>query len=126
MLVESLIQGGNVPKPATKAEKEHMALVKSLPCVVCYEEQYDWDKYPFHRIQGTSEYDHLVDGYRLGHMFGLPLCTAHHIGKKRYGGGIYWDSSKPNQWKLLEKVYKVLVKEIPDYRPKINNFKERI
>lgn len=114
-------------KPATKAEKEFMAKVKSMPCIICQ---------PFYfgiyggngLIEGgpwRSEFDHMVDGYRLGHMFGLPLCKLHHEGKKGYGPKEYhWDSSKPNQWKLLEKVYKVLGKEIPEYNPKgRNNFK---
>ena len=75
-------------------------------------------------VPENVEYDHLVDGYRLGHMFGLPLCHAHHIGKKDKKNGITWDTSKPNQWRLLEKVYKILGKEIPSYNPKINRFKD--
>lgn len=115
-------------KPATKAEKEHMALVKTLPCVVCFLDLYDVmiEHKKYNPLQGysNSEYDHLVDGYRLGHMYGLPLCTNHHLAKKRYKKGWEWDSSKPNQWRLLEKVYRVLGREIPPYNPKSrNNFK---
>lgn len=113
-------------KVTTKAEKAHMELVKSLPCVVCKEYLYETNAALVLFGSYDSEYDHLVDGYRLGHMFGIPLCKDHHEGKKGYGPKQYhWDSSKPNQWKLLEKVYKVLGKEIPEYNPKgRNNFKE--
>lgn len=65
-----------------------------------------------------SEYDHIVDGYRLGHYFGIPLCHNHHEGKKGYGPKEYhW--SKANQWALLEKVYRVLGKPVPKYSSKI-------
>ncbi len=117
-------------KAATKSEKAHMELVKQLLCVVCHEDWYDETIALGVRFSGgkqnLSEYDHLVDGYRLGHMFGNPLCKPHHDGKKGYGDPVYhWDSSKPNQWKYLEKVYKVLGKEIPEYKTKgRNNFKD--
>jgi len=116
-------------KKPTKAELAHIMLVKSMPCVVCDEHWYDrMIEQGEYFVSGKGircEFDHLVDGYRLGHMFGLPLCHAHHVGKKGYSGGIKWDSSKPNQWRLLEKVYKVLGKEMPEYTTKgRNNFKE--
>ncbi len=116
-------------KPPNKKELAHIKLVKSMPCVVCDEHWYD-------RMIEQNEcfiasdlmlcdYDHLVDGYRLGHKYGNPLCKAHHLGKKGHPGGIRWDSSKPRQWKLMEKVYKVLGKPVPEYKPKgRNNFKE--
>ena len=111
---------------ATKAERAHMELVKSLPCVACHEGWYDaliMRKEIVTHWCEHSEYDHMVDGYRLGHMFGLPLHPNCHIGKKGHSGGRRWDSSKPNQWRLLEKVYKVIGKEIPPYNPKgRNNF----
>lgn len=114
-------------KPATKFEKEHMRLVKSMPCVVCNPGWFDRAAQAHLVLIDSpisSEYDHLVDGNRLGHMFGIPLCTNHHLGKKRYKKGWEWDSSKPNQWRLMEKVYRVLGKEIPEYKPKgHNNFK---
>lgn len=106
-----------------------MALVKAMPCVICKELWYDKaiaDGAVIGAVWGNSDFDHLVDGNkRLGHMFGIPLCKIHHEGKKGYGPKEYhWDSSKRNQWRLLEKVYKVLGKEIPLYNPKgRNNFK---
>lgn len=115
-------------KPATIEEKEHMALVKQLLCIICNEDWFD-DTITigatfYGGTPNMSEFDHLVDGKRLGHFYGLPLCKRHHEGKKHYGAPSYfWDASKPNQWRLLEKVYKVLGKEIPPYNPKINNFK---
>lgn len=116
-------------KPATTAEKEHMELVRSLPCIICAEDWFDetiaMDLTLVSHIGKTySEFDHMIDGYRLGHMFGIPLCKPHHKGKKGYGPKEYhWDSSKPNQWRLLEKVYAVLGKPVPKYNPKgRNNF----
>lgn len=117
-------------KSANKAEKNHMDSVKRLPCIICREGWYDSLINIGIIIKElgniVSEYDHIIDGYRLGHMFGIPLCKNHHEGKKGYGPKEYhWDSSKINQWKLLEKVYKVLGKAIPAYTPKgRNNFKE--
>lgn len=118
-------------KPANRLEKAHMELVKSMPCIICAPWWFDdpecisrdnWKNNPPSNF--NTEYDHMVDGYRLGHMFGIPLCHFHHEGKKGYGPKEYhWDSSKRNQWLLLEKVYKVLGKEIPKYNPKgRNNF----
>lgn len=106
-----------------------MRIVKMMPCVICRQDWFDYliaDKLRFECGTGYgSEYDHLVDGYRLGHMYGLPLCKLHHDGKKGYGPKEYhWDSSKPNQWQLLEKVYAALGKKVPEYNPKgRNNFK---
>lgn len=118
-------------KKATKKELAHMRLIKTFPCVVCdpgwYKAFDDGHRSLDIEYETICEYDHLVDGNRLGHMYGIPLCKAHHLGKKRHAGGIPWDSSKPNQWRLMEKVYKVLDKEIPEYNPKgRNNFKEPI
>ena len=84
-------------KPATKAEKEFMAKVKELPCIVC-------GYYPV-------DCHHITEGgRRLGNMYCLPLCFDHHEGQifsignhkksfiKKYG----------TELELLEKVYKKL------------------
>lgn len=56
-------------KAATKAEREHMAYIASLPCLVC----------------GGQATVHHVTGYadRMGrfsrdHMLTVPLCPRHH------------------------------------------------
>ena len=56
-------------KAATKAEREHMAYIASLPCLVC----------------GGQATVHHVTGYadRMGrfsrdHMLTAPLCPRHH------------------------------------------------
>jgi hypothetical protein len=57
-------------KPATAAERAHMARVKELPCCVCIAgKQVD-----------PTEVHHIVEGNRrLGHFYVLPLCTYHHV-----------------------------------------------
>jgi hypothetical protein len=54
-------------KAASKADKERMALLKTLPCIVC----------------GSSpvEVHHITEGgRRLGHQYTIPLCYFHHEG----------------------------------------------
>lgn len=89
-------------KPATKQEKEFMMRVKQLNCVVC-------------NAPPPSEFHHIVSGYRLGHMWGLPLCTGCHRGDNGFSGNNRgaWDKSLDNQLKLMAVVYKQLNLEIP-------------
>lgn len=61
-------------KPATKAEREHLAAVKSLPCVAC---SHLGIAGPY--VCGPTEAHHLLSGNkRRGHMFVLPLGSWHH------------------------------------------------
>ena len=53
----------------TKAEKEHLAAVKQLPCVVCR----GWPVHVHHIGTGA--------GGRRDHMKVIPLCERHHMGE---------------------------------------------
>jgi hypothetical protein len=64
-------------KSKTKAEKDHMNKVASLPCVVCLRlhgphEPYEVELH--HVRRGTGM------GQRSSHMEVLPLCPEHHRG----------------------------------------------
>lgn len=50
---------------ATAAEKAHMGFLKKLPCVCC-------------RSYLNIEVHHIVNGYRCGHLYTIPLCHNCH------------------------------------------------
>lgn len=59
-------------KPPTKAERQHMARVAEMGCIACRK-----DGHP----DTPASVHHIVQGNRrLGHMYTLPLCYAHHQG----------------------------------------------
>ena len=61
----------------TKAEREHLAAVKALPCVAC---SHLCIAGPY--VCGPTEVHHLLSGNkRRGHMFVLPLGRYHHRGE---------------------------------------------
>ena len=71
-------------KPATKAERRRMRLIKEIGCVVC----------------GSSpcEVHHLLSGgVRRGHMFTIGLCTDHHTGSGDMYAPSYHGSKKQFQ-----------------------------
>ena len=57
-----------------KAEREWMALAADHGCVACLQDGHQTPASIHHIVQGNR---------RLGHMFSLPLCFAHH-----QGGGV--------------------------------------
>jgi len=60
-------------KPATKAEKAHMARVAAFYCCVC--------KWFMGGIRSEAQVHHMLrGGKRIGHFFTLPLCPTHHTG----------------------------------------------
>jgi hypothetical protein len=60
-------------KPATKKEREHLAKIKSLPCIAC-------------SAPPPTEAHHItVCGRRLGHLFALSLCHECHEGEFSIG-----------------------------------------
>lgn len=62
-------------KPATKAEREHLAAVKALPCIACFIEA----RFNVLTVCGPTEVHHTLSGNkRRGHMFVLPLGRWHH------------------------------------------------
>lgn len=88
--------------PATREEKIHMGQVKSLPCAVC-------------GLMGKTEVQHLVNGYRLGHFFTIPLCIYCHRGDRGFSGKerSSWDKSLSHQFELLTTTYMLLGKPMP-------------
>ena len=60
-------------KPATKAEKAHIARVKAMPCIACVKVG---ERQPF----VTEAHHTLSGGRRRGHMQVLPCCSYHHRG----------------------------------------------
>jgi len=96
-------------KQATKKEKEHMAAVKTLPCVIC----------------GTYGVDchHICDtGRRLGHFYTLPLCKKCHTGRDGFSGlnrGA-WDKSLRHQIDLCKETHRKLGTEMPPLTLKVN------
>lgn len=54
----------------TKAEKQWMALITRLGCIVCW---------LFHLVFSPPIVHHMLSGgRRRGHLFTLPLCEKHH------------------------------------------------
>jgi hypothetical protein len=59
-------------KPATAAERAHMARVKELPCLVC-------NLYSPHGICGRTEVHHIkIVGQAKSHWLVIPLGVPHH------------------------------------------------
>ena|GEM_PF-5095443 len=81
-------------KRASKSDREYMAKVSELPCIIC-------------AASPPSEVHHITHcGRRLGHDHTLPLCTNCHRGNDGFSGinrGA-WDKSLNNQLALLERV----------------------
>lgn len=50
---------------ANEHEKRHMGILKGRPCALC-------------QLGGKTEVHHIINGYRLGHLFTLPLCSICH------------------------------------------------
>lgn len=61
-------------KPPTKAERKWMARVADFGCVACRKDGH----------QSPASVHHICQGMRrLGHLFTIPLCYAHHQGDGR-------------------------------------------
>lgn len=64
---------GRSKKPATAREKAHMARVKMIRCIACWETGL---------CCGPTEVHHtLSGGRRRGHLYVLPIGQWHHVGK---------------------------------------------
>lgn len=59
-------------KQPTKDERERWEAFAKIGCIACYLEGMPFRKFERH---------HIVEGYRLGHRFSLPLCRWHHRGE---------------------------------------------
>jgi hypothetical protein len=91
-------------KPATKAEKEHMAMVASLPCAMrehgcgCF---------------GQSTVHHIREGQglaqRAAHYLTIPLCHECHQGKNGvHGNKSFMNIAKVSELDLLADTIKKL------------------
>jgi len=60
---------GKRRKAATVADKHRFTELQNLGCIVCGE---------FHGFYVEPAIHHIVDGYRLGHEYTIPLCAMHH------------------------------------------------
>lgn len=68
-------------KPPTKAEREWMARVADFGCVACRKDGH----------QSPASVHHIVQGNRrLGHLFTIPLCYAHHQGDGRQAPSVHF------------------------------------
>ena len=85
-------------KAATKAEKEHMARVADLGCIICGNNYCE-----IHHITTLRGF-----GGRSKHTEVLPLCFLHHRGGQRgvalHEGIKTWEEKHGTQIELLEKV----------------------
>lgn len=98
---------------ATKAEKEHMAQVAQLPCIISGK-------------QGVHIHHITHCGRRLGHFWVLPLHIDYHTGDKGLSGHkCEWDTSLQGQMELCRQVYKKLKKEMPKLESKIAGYWEK-
>jgi hypothetical protein len=58
-------------KTPTKQEREWMARIADHACVACLQDGHETPASVHHIIQGNR---------RMGHLFTIPLCPAHHTG----------------------------------------------
>lgn len=74
-------------KAFTRDESEHIALIKSLPCIVC-------------GAAGPSDAHHIIQG---NHYSCIPLCKDCHQGSKNgiHGQAIMWRIYKMDETKAL-------------------------
>jgi hypothetical protein len=95
----------------TKAQKNFLLGVKSLPCIVCFPEWYDTEplKDGEHGYD-LNDADHVTGAQgRVGHDYLIALCYDHHRGNEGYSGiRKSWDTSHANQLELCRKTYKKL------------------
>jgi len=60
-------------KGITAADRERFASLRQLGCIACTKRGI---------VGSKAEIHHLVEGYRLGHEYTIPLCTWHHRGER--------------------------------------------
>lgn len=88
-------------KQPTKAERDHMARVAALGCLIC---------------QGPAEVHHVTDGpgmdQRASHYDTIPLCPRHHRtggpGVALHAGEATWEARFGTQAELLARTRRLL------------------
>lgn len=107
----------------TKAELEFILLVKTLPCCICKPIS-NWGEYALIKTN-TSEAHHLTHcGRRIGHIYLLPLCVAHHRGDIGISGyKCEWDTSFINQFRMCKQMHDYLGLEMPMPVSKVVDYK---
>jgi len=88
-------------KPPTKPEREHMAAVVRLGCLIC---------------GAPAEVHHLLSGAGMGqrssHYQSIPLCSAHHRtgghGVAIHAGKKTWEARHGTELELLERTRELL------------------
>lgn len=63
-------------KQPTAPERRRIKRMLELGCICCR---------LHHGISQPAEVHHLVEGYRLGHRYTIPLCPWHHRGQHPLG-----------------------------------------
>jgi hypothetical protein len=110
-------------KPATLEQKAWIMRVKTCPCIICNPEWFEGEVLPeYYHGNACSEYHHICDtGRRLGHDFGLSLCTNHHRGNDGFSGKNRgaWGKSLKNQLALCKKIYRKFGREFKQPTSKI-------
>lgn len=93
-------------KPATSAEKKHLARVASIGCIVCRNMGH-WDT--------PAEIHHLMAGTGAGqrspHCRVLPLCFHHHSAQGVdgiHGGQMTWEKTHGPELELLAQLCELL------------------
>ncbi len=86
-------------KRATKAEREHLNLIASMPCIVC-----GLKPVHVHHVAGH--------GMRASHYDTLPLCARHHLdgnlGVAVHSGRRSFEANFGTERELLAKVNKLI------------------
>lgn len=105
-------------KALTAKEIEHILNVKQMGCCVA-EKALEQDDF----CAGVVEYHHLVKtGRRMGHMYGIPLCSKHH----RWGkisiekGWKAFEEKYGNQVELCKELYDKLGLEFKEPESKLD------
>lgn len=82
-------------KAITATESEHLALIKSMRCIVC-------------GAEGPSDAHHIIQG---DHYSCIPLCRDCHMGSKNgiHGQRVMWKIMKLDEMSALSKTIRVIL-----------------
>lgn len=92
---------------ATKAEKEHLAKVAEIGCIVCLNENHGQSPAEIHHIRAGKGM-----GQRASNYEAIPLCPAHHrtggYGVAFHAGSKVWQERFGSEELLLDQVKEIL------------------